>query len=143
MDRKYTTKEWINIFNSGKFENTSRNIQIEAGWYDWFCRDTSLINKTRKMGNIIKQIRNSKRIDLNNTYVMFKNNCPMSGSLFDDFRIVDINTGDVVYTITIESPYTEFKFDVYGRENEFQSPVISFNKQRELVKWLNGEDYEF
>ena len=40
-----------------------------------FCRDTSLKNKTKKMGNIIKQIKRCGRVNLAETYVWFKNNC--------------------------------------------------------------------
>ena len=38
-------------------ESADKRVQIDAGWYDWFCKDTSLVNKTKRMGNIIKQIK--------------------------------------------------------------------------------------
>lgn len=79
-------------------------FKIEAGWYDWFCRDTSLKNKTKKMGNIIKQIKVGGRVNLAETYVWFKNNCPMSGPLYDDFRIANIKDGATQLVIQIDSP---------------------------------------
>ena len=90
-EKRISLKTWIERFNNNEFENENTNVQIEAGWYDWFCRDTSLKNKTKKMGQIIKQIKDGGKVDLNNMYVWFKNNCPMSGPLYDDFRIANIN----------------------------------------------------
>ena len=49
-------------------------------------KDTSLTNKTKKMGNIIKQIKPGGKVDLETSYVWFKNNCPINGPLYDDFR---------------------------------------------------------
>ena len=56
MDKQQPLNQWIKAFNEGKFDSKDTKVQIEAGWYDWFCKDTSLANKTMKMGNIIKQI---------------------------------------------------------------------------------------
>src|SRR5690554_2163545 len=93
MNNRIPLKTWIERFKNAEFENENTKVQIEAGWYDWFCRDTSLKNKTKKMGNIIKQIKAGGKVNLNETYVWFKNNCPMSGPLYDDFRIANINDG--------------------------------------------------
>src|SRR5690554_7029292 len=49
MDTKITLRDWIQRFNNNEFEILDVKVQIDAGWYDWFCRDTSLKNKTKKM----------------------------------------------------------------------------------------------
>jgi len=56
MDKQIKLSEWIQRFNASEFDKPDTKTQIEAGWFDWFCRDSSLVNKTKKMGNIIKQI---------------------------------------------------------------------------------------
>jgi hypothetical protein len=116
-------KTFIEEFNGGKFEDSAVNVQIYAGWYDWFCRDTSLVGKTRSLGKKVKQIANSSKINADAMYVFFKNNCPLFGSLYDDFRIADMETGDVIYTITPRSGHTG-KAEVWGRENNFKGPLV-------------------
>ena len=78
MEEKRTVRSWQQAYNSGAFENPDRRTQIDAGWYDWFCKDTSLANKTKRMGQIVKQIKDGGKIDLDNYYVWFKNNCPLN-----------------------------------------------------------------
>jgi hypothetical protein len=73
MDKQIKLSEWIQRFKSGEFEKPDTTTQINAGWFDWFCRDTSLANKTKKMGNIIKQIKAGGKVDLETSYVWFKN----------------------------------------------------------------------
>jgi len=114
-------------FLRGDFDRSDCKTQIEAGWHDWFCRDTSLEAKTRKLGNKVLQLMKSTKIDTEKNYVFFKNNCPMRGSLYDDFRVCDMESGDVIYTITPSCGHTVNKgvAEVWGRENEFKEPLVS------------------
>lgn len=128
-------KTWIENFDKGEYNSPARHIQCLAGWYDWFCRDSSLAGKTQKLGTKLKQIAKSKKIDIEKQYVWFKNNCPLAGPLFDDFRIVDQESGNTVYTIIPRSGFTG-KAEVYGRENDFQEPIVS-GTWRDVVKFFN------
>ena len=130
-------REWIDLFNAGAFQSADRHTQIKAGWYDWFCKSTSLKNKLYKMGAIIKQVKAGGKVDLDNWYVWFKNNCPMVGPLYDDFRFADLKTGDVQFTICIDDKRAKNKYEVWGRRNNFDGPIIGFNNSRDLIKWLN------
>lgn len=114
-------------FIRGEFDRHNISLQIEAGWYDWFCRDTSLVNKTRTLGKKVLQLMKSNKIDIEKNYVFFKNNCPMVGSLYDDFRICDLETGDVLYTIVPSSGFsaTKGRSEVWGRENNFKKPLVA------------------
>lgn len=132
---------WINSFVNGEYASNDRDTQIKAGWYDWFCKDTSLRNKTYRMGSIIKQIKVGGKVDLDNWYVWFKNNCPMVGPLFDDFRFADIETRNVQMTIQINNPWSRHRYAVYGRKSNgfefWDTPMFTCDSSRELVKWLN------
>ena len=137
MDKQIKLSEWIQRFNSGEFEKPDTTTQINAGWFDWFCRDTSLANKTKKMGNIIKQIKAGGKVDLETSYVWFKNNCPLSGPLNDDFRIADIETNNNLIVVQIDCFRNDSKYTAYERLDGFEKPVFQTDSSRELVKWLN------
>ena len=126
-EKKTTIKEWIINFLRGEYDAPDVQTQIKAGWYDWFCQDKSLAAKTEKLGRRLIKIAKSKKIDLDNNYVFFKNNCPVNGTLYDDFRICDIKTHDVIYTITPSCGHTHTKgrSEVWGRENEFNEPLLT------------------
>jgi hypothetical protein len=126
-------KTFIEKFDNGEFSSSSVDVQCAAGWYDWFCRDTSLVGKTAKLAQRLKSIANSPKINIENHRVWFKNNCPCSGSLYDDFRIADMETGVVVYCIVPKSGHTG-KSEVWGKENEFLEPLIS-------GKWFDAKQF--
>lgn len=106
-------------------------------WYDWFCRESSLENKGKKLLQKLRTIADSKKFDNDKTYVFFKNNCPCIGSLYDDFRICDIETGDVLYTVIPASGHkcNKGKAEVWGRENDFAEPIIE-GTWREVKSWF-------
>lgn len=139
MEERITLKEWIENFNNGDYKEKDFDTQVKAGWYDWFCKDTSLAGKTNKMGNIIKKINNEYL--LNKCYVFFKNNCPVVGPLYDDFRFCKIeNDGDsrVLYTISIGDRRNNCKYTIYGRENDFRSPLFETNMVKGIINFLNN-----
>lgn len=114
--------EWIKRFNAKDFDTKDVTTQIEAGRYDWFCKDTSLANKTKRMGSIVKQLKPGGKVNLETHYVWFKNNCPLSGPLYDDFRIADLETGDTLFTTQINCVWNEKRYTVCGRVNNFDTP---------------------
>lgn len=131
-------KSWIESFDKGEFDSPSRFTQCQAGWYDWFCKDSSLADKTKTLGKKLKQIADSKKINKEKQYVWFKNNCPMSGPLYDDFCIADIESGDTLYTITPKSGHTG-KAEVWGYENDFKEPLVT-GAWRDMVKFFMAEE---
>lgn len=96
---EYRLRAWVDAYKGGNFDSTSLSAMIDAGWYDWFCKDTSLKARFDKLAPKVVAIANSKKVDTENTYVFFKNNCPMSGPLYDSFSICDINTANVLFWV--------------------------------------------
>ena len=137
MDKQIKLSEWIQRFKSGEFDKPDTTTQIKAGWFDWFCRDSSLVNKTIKMGNIVKQIKAGGKVDLETSYVWFKNNCPLNGPLYDDFRIADIETNNNLFVVQIDCVWNDSKYTVFERLDGFEKPVFQTESSRELVKWFN------
>ena len=147
MKDRISIKEWIDKFLSGEFDKKdsfSEDIktQIQAGWYDWFCKDSSLAAKTKKMGNIVRQIKSGGKVNLDNWYVWFKNNCPLNGPLYDDFRFASLETGDVQFTIQINCCWNKHRYSVWGRrgedkEFEHENPLFETDSLKDLIKWFN------
>ena len=139
--QRLSLREWIKAFIEGRFESTNRKTQIEAGWNDWFCKDSSLKAKTYKLGGVVKQIKEGGKVDLDNTYVFFKNNCPLNGPLYDDFRICDISNGNVQFTIQFDCCWNKSKYVVYGKtaDDVFHSdePIFESDFRKKLVAFLN------
>ena len=142
MKDRISINEWINKFLSGEFDSQDVRVQIQAGWYDWFCKDSSLANKTKKMGNIVRQIKSGGKVNIDNWYVWFKNNCPLNGPLYDDFRFAKLDTGDVQMTIQINCCWNKHRYSVWGRrgedkEFEHENPLFETDSLKDLVKWFN------
>lgn len=130
MEKKLTITETLKQWKSGE-------LDINVLWYDWFCKETSLENKGKTLLQWLNAISGSKKFDNDKTYVFFKNNCPCDGSLFDDFRICDIKTGDVIYCVVPKSGYNSNygKAEVWGRENKFDDPIIE-GTWKEVKDWF-------
>lgn len=141
MKERIRISKWIDAFVGGEFDYEDVKTQILAGWYDWFCKDSSLMRKTKRMGNIIKQIKSGGKVDLENCYAWFKNNCPLNGPLYDDFRFAKLENGDVQFTIQLDCCWNKHKYAVFGRtpDGVFHSdtPLFETDSSRELVNWLN------
>jgi len=137
MRNEISLRTWIERFNNGDFDAKDVTTQIEAGWYDWFCKDSSLANKTKRMGNIIKQFKDGGKIDLDLHYVWFKNNCPLGGPLYDDFRIANIDTNETIYVVRISSLKEEYRYKVYEKLNNFKKALFKANLTRKVTDWIN------
>jgi len=104
-------------------------------FYDWFCRDTSLPRKAEVLTAKVRQLAASSKINQDTMYCWFKNNCPMVGTLYDDLRFADCETGDTLYTVIPAVGYEASKrelregkrtglAEVWGRENNFDGPLV-------------------
>jgi len=152
-DRNRTFAETLAMFEAGNFNDPSVYTQIDAGWYDWFCKDSALARKTKTLLQRAKKISKSPRFDNDKVYIFFKNNCPVVGSLYDDFRICDMETGNVLYTIVPRREYKVYnrierrmdtdsvKAELWGRENDFQEPLVE-GEWMDVVRYMNEPPQE-
>jgi len=126
MRDSISIREYVKNYTEGKYDSPDVETQIEAGWYDWFCKDSSLKRKTEVLTQKLLQIISSSKINLDTMYCFFKNNYPLYGTLYDDFRICDRETGFVLYTVIPKSGYTKNKgaSEVWGKENCFKEPLV-------------------
>ncbi len=111
------------------------NDIIEDLWFDWFCKDSALINKGINLLKKLKAISKSPKFDNDKCYVFFKNSMTGYGRLFDELKICDIETGDVVYTILPNGRGDGYP-EVWGVDNDFEKPIIEVNTWKELKAWF-------
>ncbi|MBU1093030.1 MAG: hypothetical protein KKH01_01060 [Firmicutes bacterium] len=137
MRNEISIREWVERFCDGKYESRDVQTQIEAGWYDWFCRDSNLANKTKRMGNIIEQIKPGGKINLEKSYIWFRNNCPLDDALYDDFRFADIETDATLFVVQISNAYNRNSYTVFEQSNNFLTPVFESYSIKEMIKWFN------
>lgn len=132
MEKELTITETLKQWKSGE-------LDIKSLWYDWFCKETSLVNKGKALLRRLNAISGSVKFDNDKTYVFFKNNCPCNGSLFDDFRICDIETGNVIYCVVPKSGFKNNfgKAEVWGIDNNHKEPIVE-GTWKEVKDWFLG-----
>tara|TARA_R110000850_G_scaffold225435_1_gene350775 strand:+ start:102 stop:500 length:399 start_codon:yes stop_codon:yes gene_type:complete len=120
---KTTLRQQLEAFENGVFLDSDGSKDSSCFvFYDWFCKDSSLKRKATALFKKTKMFAKMKDVDLDSTYVFFKNNCPMDGPLYDDFRICDIESGNVLYTVTPKCGHSGMA-ELWGKDNNFEEPM--------------------
>ena len=134
--KKVNLAEQLNAFASGRIIDSEGSENDCFNFYDWFCKDASLERKANALFPKVKKFIESVRVDILDTYVFFKNNCPMNGPLYDDFRICDIKSQDVVWTVTPKVGYDSMnsEAEVWGSENDFKGAILSKPNWKSLME---------
>ena len=59
----------------------------------------------------------------------------MMGPLYDDFRICDLETGNVIYTVV---PSYNGQSEVWGSANDFKEPLFEGKGMREVCALIDA-----
>jgi hypothetical protein len=130
---KTTLKQQLAAFEQGKFMDSDGSESECYNFYDWFCSDKALKGKSEKLFKAVKRFVEKYNVDTSSVYVFFKNNCPMNGPLYDDFRICDIETGDVIWTVTPKCGHSG-KAEIWGTVNNFKEAIAIGNNLSEIYR---------
>lgn len=133
MSTTISLKEQLEAFENGEYLDTNGKETVCFNFYDWFCKQSSLQRKSKRLFTMVKRWVKERNTDTEKVYVFFKNNCPMNGPLYDDFRICDLETGDVIYTVTPKSGHSG-KAEVWGRQNNFEEPIVTAENMSGIYK---------
>ena len=129
-----TVREWIRKFNNGEFDAKDFDTQCKAGWYDWFCSNSALSGRLKKMGNIIKDIKSDYVLD--NYRVWFKNNCPCSYPLYDDFRLEPLDEerrDELYFGVQCGHPFgSEYMYEIFTARSGYKTEFKCKNKKEVL-----------
>jgi hypothetical protein len=115
-------KQQLEAFENGNIIDTEGRVNECYNFYDWFCNRSSLERKANRLMASVKRWVKFRNTDTSKVYVFFKNNCPMRGPLYDDFRICDLETGDVIWTVIPKCGHSG-KAEVWGRQNDFKGAI--------------------
>ena len=132
---KATLKQQLEAFNQGRYLDSDGKESWCYTFYDWFCKDSSLKAKADKLFRQTQKFVDLMWVDLEKHYVFFKNNCPVNGPLYDDFRICSIETGEVIWNVTAKCGHTG-KAEVYWKEHGFSEPFATGKNFSDLLKTL-------
>ena len=138
MPDEISVREWQEKFRAGAFNAQDRYTQCQAGWYDWFCQDHALAGRLKKIGRVVMGITDPFILD--NYYVWFKNNCPLSGPLYDDVRFEPLS-GDrdgKYFVISLDSPHERTKWALVTERYGFDAPEFDCRDIREMIKYVNS-----
>lgn len=142
MTVEMTVKEFAERFEAGEFEARDVETQCRAGWFDWFCKDSSLANRLKPLGTFVKKIVDSPKFNEHETYVFFKNNCPCVGRLYDSLSICDMEKGTVLYWVGFnderQTEGTTEIVEIFPNESDIDERVktVYVGDKRGAVKWF-------
>jgi hypothetical protein len=146
MSNEIEVRKWIKLFDQGEFDQKDVDTMIRAGWYDWFCTDTSLHTRMKKMVPAVRALVESAYFDQKlPQYVFFKNNCPVRGELYDAFSICSIADGQVQWWVSAKVGHdTNNTAQVCHRPRGFSSSVLEeyarllWGHSPAMHRYLNG-----
>ena len=138
MREYYSVREWQKKFKSGAFENKHYTTQMYAGWHDWFCGDGALAGRLKRIAKVVTGI--TEPFILDNYYVWFKNNCPVSGPLYDDVRFEPLSSerDGKYFIVTKDSPHEKAKWVLHTERHGFDSPEYECGNVRDMIKYINN-----
>lgn len=92
-----TLNYFLSAYTSAPKGSAERDRIAEDIWYDWFCKSSSLLRRTKKFIRPLKELVKAVPEAGDFTHVRAKNNCPISGPTYDALRLFDLDDNFIVW----------------------------------------------
>ena len=76
---------------------TLLNKENYFGFYDWYCKESSLADNYKHLLPKLKFLVKIGLIDADNSYVWFKNNSPINGHTYNDINIASLKKDNAFF----------------------------------------------
>ena len=129
MSQKLNFKAQLAAFRA----NAPEYVEDSYFFYDWFCSEKALKIKSKLLMTKAEKVMNKLGLDPEKHYVFFKNNCPMSGKLFDSFSICDIEKRNVVIWCAPALGYSNK--EGMAELVDFREPADNEMKAKTITAW--------
>jgi hypothetical protein len=114
MSEKLNFKAQLEAFRT----NAPEYVNDSYYFFDWFCSEKALKIKSKLLMTKAEKVMSKLGLDPETHRVFFKNNCPMSGKLYDSFSIcTNDEKNDVVIWCTPSSGH---------KSTEGQAQLVDF-----------------
>ncbi len=129
-----TIRQQLEAHSQGRYLDSDGKESECYVFFDWFCKNDQLKKKSDVLFKQLERfLKAMPDIDIDKHYVWFKNNCPVNGPLYDDFRIADIQTENTMYTVTAKCGHSGLA-EAYSRSNCFSEPIATGKNFTEMLK---------
>ena len=121
-------------------------MEDSHGFFDWFCTDKGLAGRASRIApkivKVLKANETGKWFDESKIKLLLKNNCPMDGQLYDDFRVCDKESGDVIFTVIPSSGHNHISGNciLWGSLNDFSEEIMNTSNFQEIVDFFSGKN---
>ena len=141
---RFSVREWQERFRAGEFNEKDVGAQMNAGWYDWFCKDSALAGRLQRIAPVVMGITELAILD--NYSVCFKNNCPLNGPLYDDVRFEPLEgeRDGRYFLVALDSPHEKpgHKWALTAERSGFDEAEFGCATVREMCGYINDVAHE-
>ena len=138
MRNEISVRQWQEQFRAGSFDSPDVATQCKAGWYDWFCPDSELTGRLKELAEVVMGITDPSILD--NYYVWFKNNCPITGPLYDDVRFEPLSgeRDGKYFLVTLDSPHEKSRYVLHTERHGFEKPEFECEQLGQMTNYINS-----
>ena len=142
MPDKLSVRQWQEQFRAGAFDSPDFATQCKAGWGDWFCANSALFSRLKRLAKVVMRITESFILD--NYFIFLGNSCTRSGTPYDSIYFSPLTKGGRAepFEVTRDSP--EYRVNWTLTTARFSSDTAEFGclKAGEMARYIDKLGHE-